>query len=154
MLTTNGPKKLSEDREWDGPDRGSKRGRVLVVGRRVAVNKTANGKDSGFRLQENNCVRKKGKTGSKKLYNANKQSVGVKPLSKYIWQNCISHSQWSANAHSPLSPAPRPTSRSGVLCRPVAMTGCDSSAFPGRKENMIMACNRLTCLHYTDVRST
>lgn len=67
-----------EDRKWNGllvhgselrglrPSRGSKRRRVLVVGRRVAVNKSANGEDSDFRLQGNNCVRVKGKERAKK----------------------------------------------------------------------------------------
>ena len=50
-----------------GLGRGSKGRRVLVVGRRVAVNKNANDEDSGFSIAGEQLCSEEGKRDSKKL---------------------------------------------------------------------------------------
>jgi hypothetical protein len=70
VLTTNSPKDAGRGflpmrpsmRPWSRKQMRASLGRILVVGRRVAVNKNANGKDSASeRCTVNNWVREKGK---------------------------------------------------------------------------------------------
>lgn len=89
------------------------------------------------RLQENNCVRKREKEG----LNASEQGARVWLR---VEANAERPTKWSMKAHSLLSPAPHPTSRSMVLCRPVAVTGHDPALYTLGDGEITTSC-RLLC---------
>lgn len=83
-----------------------------------------------FRLLENNCVqeKKRGKKKRKGIVNAGEQGARVCLLQAEA--NAERRTRRPTRTHSL---APRPTSRSTVLCRPVAMTGYDPSLYTLKK---------------------
>jgi len=87
---------------------------TLVVGRRVAVNKSANGEESGFWIAGKQR-RSGGKDREKKEERiVNEGGQGARILLQEVEANAERRTRRSA-------------SRSTVLCRPVAMTGYDPS---------------------------
>ena len=109
-----------ENKPW--PRKQKKTG--AAVGRRVAGNKGANGKDSGCSIAGEQLRSGKRKRRRDSMRASKAPRAGCE---RKLTQN---GQQGGQRRHSPRSPAPRPTSRSMVLCRPVAVTGYDQGDPP------------------------